>query len=62
MPKQEVQGYMVDSDGNKLKEHAGLWHFTEGQNAGIPGQPQAMYVAAKGVGESGKDILVVPGR
>ena len=55
------QGYLVDSDGNRLGEHKGLWYYTIGQGARLGGMSDPWFVARKGVGKSGQDILVVPG-
>ncbi|KAK1923311.1 tRNA-specific 2-thiouridylase, partial [Papiliotrema laurentii] len=61
IPKPAVQGYIVDAEGKKLGRHDGLWQFTVGQKARLPGMLQPMFVARKCVGESGQDIMVVPG-
>ena len=55
------QGYLVDLDGNRLSDHKGLWHYTIGQGARPGGMLEPWFVAKKGIGESGQDILVVPG-
>ena len=56
-----TQGYLVDLAGERLGEHKGLWHYTVGQGARLGGMLEPFFVAQKGVGESGQDILVVPG-
>ena len=55
------QGYLVDSEGKRLGEHQGLWYYTIGQGARLGGMSDPWFVARKGVGETGQDILVVPG-
>jgi len=57
----KMQGYLVDTEGHRLGEHKGLWHYTIGQGARLGGMVEPYFVARKGVGESGNDILVVPG-
>ncbi|ORY26792.1 tRNA methyl transferase-domain-containing protein [Naematelia encephala] len=57
----ETQGYLVNEEGEQLAQHKGLWTYTIGQGAKIANQLQPFYVAKKGIGESGQDILVVPG-
>ncbi|WVO12428.1 tRNA (5-methylaminomethyl-2-thiouridylate)-methyltransferase [Cryptococcus depauperatus] len=54
-------GYLVTLTGDRLGEHKGLWHYTIGQRARIANQHKPMFVAKKGVGQTGQDILVVPG-
>lgn len=61
MPTPPSQGYLVASEGNRLAEHPGLWHYTVGQRAKLQGKTERWFVAKKGVGESGQDIRVVPG-
>ena len=55
------KGYLVDVEGNRLGEHKGLWYYTIGQGARLGGMDIPHFVAKKGVGSSGQDILVVPG-
>ena len=38
-----------------------MWYYTIGQGAKVSGMSTKMFVAKKGVGEDGNDILVVPG-
>jgi tRNA U34 2-thiouridine synthase MnmA/TrmU len=38
-----------------------MWYYTIGQGAKLAGKNQKWFVAKKGVGEGGNDILVVPG-
>jgi len=59
--KPAVQGYLVDAEGKQLAPHKGLWHYTVGQGAKLSGQLEPMFVAKKCIGETGQDILVVPG-
>ena len=54
-------GYLVNLSGERLAEHKGLWYYTIGQRARVANQLKPMFVAKKGVGEKGTDILVVPG-
>lgn len=61
MPVMTEPGYLVDLEGNQISPHKGLWNFTIGQRARIPGMDDRWFVAKKGVGKSGLDILVVPG-
>ncbi|WWC64946.1 tRNA (5-methylaminomethyl-2-thiouridylate)-methyltransferase [Kwoniella dejecticola CBS 10117] len=56
-----AQGHLVSPSGDILGTHKGLWYYTIGQRAKIPNQLQPMFVARKGVGRGGQDILVVPG-
>ena len=58
--KPDTQGYLVDIDGKRLQPHEGLWYYTVGQRARIPGLLEPLYIAKKKVGESKEDILVVP--
>lgn len=46
--------------GKKIAEHSGLWNFTIGQNARIPGMPEKLFVMSKDV--ENNTIYVVPGR
>jgi tRNA U34 2-thiouridine synthase MnmA/TrmU len=57
-----VQGYLVGQDGSRFAAHDGLWHYTIGQGARLAGLSEKWFVARKGVGKTGQDILVVPGR
>ncbi|EKM55235.1 uncharacterized protein PHACADRAFT_255702 [Phanerochaete carnosa HHB-10118-sp] len=52
-------GPIVDLDGNTLGKHQGLWQFTLGQNARIPGLREKMFVCDKD--PEWNEILVVPG-
>lgn len=54
-------GYLINLSGERLAEHKGLWYYTVGQRARVANQLKPMFVAKKGVGEKGTDILVVPG-
>ncbi|KIR50739.1 tRNA (5-methylaminomethyl-2-thiouridylate)-methyltransferase [Cryptococcus gattii Ru294] len=54
-------GYVINLSGERLAEHKGLWYYTIGQRARVANQLKPMFVAKKGVGEKGTDILVVPG-
>ena len=38
-----------------------MWYYTIGQGAKVYGMSTKMFVATKGVGKDGNDILVVPG-
>jgi len=40
-------GEIVDTEGRLLGQHSGLWNFTIGQGARLPGQSHKMYVAQK---------------
>jgi tRNA U34 2-thiouridine synthase MnmA/TrmU len=40
-------GDIIDTEGRLLGQHAGLWSFTIGQGARLPGQNHKMYVARK---------------
>ncbi|EMD38131.1 hypothetical protein CERSUDRAFT_134714 [Gelatoporia subvermispora B] len=54
------QGKIVDNITDKvLGVHQGLWSFTVGQNARIPGMPERMFVVKKD--PSHNEIRVVPG-
>ncbi|OCH93829.1 tRNA 5-methylaminomethyl-2-thiouridylate-methyltransferase [Obba rivulosa] len=54
------QGQIVDHiTGKVLGTHQGLWSFTIGQNARIPGMPERMCVARKD--PSKNEVRVVPG-
>ncbi|OCF45605.1 tRNA (5-methylaminomethyl-2-thiouridylate)-methyltransferase [Kwoniella heveanensis CBS 569] len=57
----EIQGRLVLPSGEVVGTHDGLWYYTIGQRAKIANQPKPLFVAKKGVGENGQDILVVPG-
>ncbi|KAF8958009.1 tRNA-specific 2-thiouridylase [Flammula alnicola] len=45
--------------GKVVGEHSGLWNFTIGQNARVPGMPEKMFVAAKDI--ESNTIYLVPG-
>ena len=54
-------GPVVDQvSGKTLMQHAGLWTFTLGENARIPGMRERMFVSSKDQGSN--TIYVVPGR
>ncbi|WVR08811.1 tRNA (5-methylaminomethyl-2-thiouridylate)-methyltransferase [Kwoniella sp. DSM 27419] len=57
----DAPGRLVLPTGQVVGSHQGLWYYTIGQRAKIANQLKPLYVAAKGVGETGQDILVVPG-
>ncbi|WVQ95428.1 tRNA (5-methylaminomethyl-2-thiouridylate)-methyltransferase [Kwoniella sp. CBS 9459] len=57
----ESQGRLVLPSGEVVGTHDGLWYYTIGQRAKIANQAKPLFVAKKGVGEDGQDILVVPG-
>ncbi|EIW70365.1 hypothetical protein TREMEDRAFT_38116 [Tremella mesenterica DSM 1558] len=61
IPKPETKGHLVTPEGKRIAEHEGLWYYTIGQRARVGGMDEQYFVARKGVGESGQDILVVPG-
>jgi len=46
--------------GRTVGEHSGLWNFTIGQNARVPGMPEKLFVFSKDVESNA--IYVVPGR
>lgn len=45
--------------GEDLGSHQGLWRYTIGQNAKVPGQKKKMFVARKDVKDNA--LFVVPG-
>ena len=45
--------------GEEIGRHAGLWNFTLGQNAKIPGMAEKMFVSRKD--SKTNTIFVVPG-
>lgn len=45
--------------GKEIGEHSGLWNFTIGQNARIPGMPEKLFVVSKNI--ENNTIYVVPG-
>ncbi|KAF8163707.1 tRNA-specific 2-thiouridylase [Crassisporium funariophilum] len=45
--------------GKVVGEHSGLWNFTIGQNARVPGMPEKMFVASKDADTNA--IYLVPG-
>ncbi|PPQ99221.1 hypothetical protein CVT24_009240 [Panaeolus cyanescens] len=45
--------------GKVVGQHTGLWDYTIGQNARVPGMPEKMFVASKDV--EANTIFVVPG-
>ena len=47
--------------GEIVGKHDGMWYYTIGQGAKVSGMGTKMFIAKKGVGVDGKDILVVPG-
>ena len=54
-------GNLVTPTGEIVGKHDGMWYYTIGQGAKVSGMGMKMFVAKKGVGVDGKDILVVPG-
>jgi len=40
-------GDIVDLDGQKLARHSGIWSYTIGENARIPGMRNRMFVVKK---------------
>lgn len=53
-------GPIINLDTNKqVGTHPGLWRFTIGQHAKIPGMPERMFVAKKSVVDN--KVFVVPG-
>jgi len=54
-------GNLVTPSGEIVGKHDGMWYYTIGQGAKVSGMGVKMFVAKKGVGVDGKDILVVPG-
>ena len=40
-------GDIVDLEGQKLAGHQGIWSYTIGENARIPGMRKRMFVAKK---------------
>jgi hypothetical protein len=53
-------GAIVDlTTGRTIGQHTGLWNFTIGENARVPGMPQRMFVARNDVERN--EVLVVPG-
>jgi len=53
-------GDIVDLDGQILGQHQGLWSFTVGQGARIPGMIAKMFVSEKRIAQN--QLVVVPGR
>lgn len=54
-------GYLVDTAGKRYGVHRGSHYYTIGQRARVGGMDGRWFVAQKGVGESGDDILLVQG-
>lgn len=52
-------GHLITPFGTILGQHAGLWHYTIGQRARIPGMKEKWFVASKRVGTN--EVVVVPG-
>lgn len=53
-------GAIIDATtGKVLGTHSGLWTYTLGQNARIPGMPQKMFISRKDPEKN--EIYVVPG-
>ncbi|KAG7580008.1 hypothetical protein FFLO_00216 [Filobasidium floriforme] len=52
-------GHLITPTGTILGQHAGLWHYTIGQRARIPGMKEKWFVASKRVGTN--EVVVVPG-
>jgi tRNA-specific 2-thiouridylase len=46
--------------GKIVGEHSGLWNFTIGQNARVPGMPEKLFVCSKDVESNA--VYLVPGR
>lgn len=55
------KGYLVTPTGDRVAPHRGMWYYTIGQGAKLPGMKLKWFVAKKGMGEGGQDIMVVPG-
>ena len=53
------QGHLVTSTGTILGTHQGLWHYTIGQRARLPGMKEKWFVASKDVERN--RVVVVPG-
>ncbi|TXT15919.1 hypothetical protein VHUM_00422 [Vanrija humicola] len=54
-------GYLVDTAGKRYGAHRGSHYYTIGQRARVGGMDGRWFVAQKGVGENGNDILLVQG-
>lgn len=57
----DAVGQLVTPSGERVGEHKGLWYYTIGQGARLAGMQSKWFVAKKGVGQEGRDVLVVPG-
>lgn len=53
-------GEIIDLSGKVIGHHTGLWRYTIGQGAKLPGLPERTFVAQKDP-ESNR-LLVVPGQ
>lgn len=54
------KGEIIDlQTGKRVGTHSGLWHYTIGQGAKIPGAPERMFVAQKNPHLN--QVVVVPG-
>jgi tRNA U34 2-thiouridine synthase MnmA/TrmU len=51
----------VTPTGERVGKNEGMWYYTIGQGAKLSGMREKWFVAKKGVGEGGRDVLVVPG-
>lgn len=56
-----TSGHLVTPTGERVGKNEGMWYCTIGQGAKLSGMKEKWFVARKGVGEEGKDVLVVPG-
>lgn len=56
-----TEGWFVNPSGERIAKHRGLSFYTIGQRPGLGGMPGKWFIAKKGLGENGADILVVPG-
>lgn len=55
------EGWFVNPSGERIAKHRGLSFYTIGQRPGLGGMQGKWFIAKKGLGENGADILVVPG-
>lgn len=56
---ESTPGHLVTPTGTILGSHSGLWHYTIGQRARIPGMKEKWFVASKR--PETNSIVVVPG-
>jgi len=56
---ESTPGHLVTPTGTILGSHTGLWHYTIGQRARIPGMKEKWFVAGKRVRSN--EVIVVPG-